>query len=323
MLVSLSAVVALAALSTPARAQSADERYLAGKAALEGGAFDQAVREFEAGLEAGPREVLRWQLLIGLALTHEARGDHLAALLRYRAFVERAHDSPVARSDKWSERLALARRSIVELEAKVLVERGALTLEAFDEAAKAALITVSGEGLDEQLRPPALFYLEPGRYRVSASGDGAVPYSRTVELHAGQRLTVRVALPPLPAPEPPPAETVVRAPAPQPESRDEAWIPIGFGAASLAAGGVLTGLALADSAEVSELSDAPATKENLAEHKRLTDRGKSRQTWAWVSYGVGVAALGAGLVWLLTGDEAESDGALEISVGPGGYSLRF
>lgn len=329
----VAAIAALAALGLgagPAPARAADvtgdavaERYEAGKAALEAGRFEDALVAFEAAEALVVDEVTRWQILLGLALTHELAGRPLEAIARYRAFLGRSNGSPRAAEPKWRARRAEARTSIATLEGEVLQTLGALAVEAGPEVAE---VVVSSRAGAARVAPPAVLYLPPGPWSVTASVPGRAPFSREGALRVGERVNVVVALPLLAQPGPPQGAGSDRA-----EERSAPiapWVAVGAGAAVIVVGGVFTGLAVADRDEVAHLSNQTGTPDVLSEHARLTARGQEREAAAWVLYGVGAAAVVTGAVLLaLDVGEDEDAGRVDIGLTPGGaavgYTSRF
>lgn len=328
--VALATAAALAAVAAPASAAEGAsvgvaERYEAGKAALEAGRFDDALAAFEAAEGLVVDEVTRWQVLLGLALTHELADRPLEAIARYREFIRRSDGSPRAAQPKWRARRSEARTSIATLEGVALQTHGALTIEGGPEVTEVVVGSPAGA---TRVAPPAVLYLPPGAWAVTASAPGRTAFSREGTLRVGDRLSVVVTLP-LPAPPRPSPPAVADRPAGGGAAPVAPWIAVGAGAAVIVVGAVFTGLAVADRDDVAALSTRLGTPEVLAEHARLTDRGEERQTVAWVLYGVGAAAVVTGAVLLaLDGDDdVEGAGRVDVGLTPGGaavgYTARF
>jgi len=312
--IALAALLALPALTGGASAVAAEVRepealYLEGKEALEAGRFAEATAAFEEALATVDDEVTRWQLLLGVAVASELSGRPIVALEHYRRFIDRATGSPLARTAKWSERLDVARRSVASAEAEVLQTRGLLII---DGGSPFSTTVLTGAGEDEVITPPVRRYLAPGAYRVHATATGRAPFTEVVELHVGDRRRVLVELPPLAVDQG--DLRVVES-----DGADEAWIPIGAGAALVATGGILTGLAYSDAQEVERLSGQPGTADVLRDHARLTERGKDRQTASWICYGAGAVAIGTGVLWMVLADDAAEPG--EASIAPVGVQV--
>lgn len=326
-----SALLALAFASGPqagaaelAGPASPAARYAQGKAALEAGRFDAALEAFEAALADVDDEVTRWQLLLGVAVAHELSGHALAALESYQRFIDRAVGSPIARTPKWAERLDVARRSVATHEAAVLQTRALLVVES---TSAFATVLLAGGGGEEALTPPARRYLAPGAYQVRATALGMEPFVAVLELHVGDRRRVEVAL--TPSPPVAPVDGVTAGVDPGGDGVHAGWWPVGVGAALIVTGAVFTGLAYADASEVERLSREPGTPDVLSEHARLTARGEDRQTASWICYGAGLAAVGAGVLWLLLDDDGPTQEAtlepygVHFEAGPRGARATF
>ncbi|MDD5308562.1 MAG: tetratricopeptide repeat protein [Deltaproteobacteria bacterium] len=121
--------------------------------------------------------------------------------------------------------------------------------------------------------------------------------------------------PPRPARRPPPG------PEPGPDLRVPGWISVGVGGAAVVAGGVLLGLAKSKSMD---MKDATGTAYDPSKHDSLPVDGKTYETAGWVTAGVGVAALAAGVIMLVVsgpGEDAQGAVSARVAPGAGGASL--
>jgi hypothetical protein len=99
------------------------------------------------------------------------------------------------------------------------------------------------------------------------------------------------------------------------------WLLVGAGAASAIAGGVLVGLALGDVARIED----PAAGARWSEVADAYDRTVPMSGAGFALLGVGLAAAGAGVVWLATSDDADSErtrATAAFGIGPAGLVMR-
>lgn len=107
-----------------------------------------------------------------------------------------------------------------------------------------------------------------------------------------------------------PAEPAAPLPAtePGPDLRLPGWIAVGAGTAGLVSGGVLLGLAQKRASEISGIEKVPYDPEV---HDQLQLEGSRFEIAGWVTAGVGVAFVAAGLVMLLASGSGEGDPAAD------------
>lgn len=99
------------------------------------------------------------------------------------------------------------------------------------------------------------------------------------------------------------------------------WVLVSAGAASAIAGGVLVGLAMADVARIED----PDAGTRWSEVAGAWDRTVPMSGAGFALLGVGVAAAGAGIVWLATSGDAESpptQASAALGVTPTGLVVR-
>ena len=140
--------------------------------------------------------------------------------------------------------------------------------------------------------PVRLADVAAGEHDLRIQKDGMSTWSRTVDVRPDQVIDIGAEL--VAAAVPPPAET----------SNDAlGWAGIGVGAALLVTGGVLHGLAFDAAGEANAL---PLTSPTYAtDFDGAASRGEALEITAYVGYGLGAAALGAGITLLATGDAPE------------------
>lgn len=113
-------------------------------------------------------------------------------------------------------------------------------------------------------------------------------------------------------PEPEPAPVT---PPPATDPGPGPWVLIGAGAAAAVGGAVLLGVMAADVSTVENARGVP-----WSEVRDAYDRVPILSTVGFVALGVGVAAAGVGIAWLVA---ASGDGSSsEVSIGPGGIAWR-
>lgn len=159
-------------------------------------------------------------------------------------------------------------------------------------------VRVQGVALDASRWGSPLAVL-PGRVRVEASAGDAVLFQRDLEVAAGQREAVEV---PAPAPRPTAAVTVrtPHAPRREPPARSPVpWIVAGAGAALAITGNLFI---LARDAAVNERDafcpgGTCPSPDAQARAGDADDTARAWQTAAYVTAGVGAAALVGGIVW--------------------------
>src|SRR5690606_9814433 len=161
----LSALVLAASLIATPLAAAPRDVLQDGKDALKARRYDDAVAIFARGLEAAGDDVDRWQILLGLALANELRGDLPAAAMYYQTFLARSAEHPVAATGRWTERRRSALDDLAELEARILETHARLAIES--EPAGAS-VRVEGRPHPPGAIPTAL-YLPAGQHTLELS----------------------------------------------------------------------------------------------------------------------------------------------------------
>jgi hypothetical protein len=195
------------------------------------------------------------------------------------------------------------------------------------EAVEGARVFVDGEQIG--LAPISRYRLRPGKHTVEVRNPGSTPFELRVTLVAGAHETVRAVLKPLPGL---PATATVHKGAVQPEDAPpyDLWAAGGLGvlAAGAAVGAViLFGQGASAEDEGTEAEKTAQTKAELDAAGSHYDDAASLRTAAWISAGVGVAALGGAAYLLLRPQPAGapgSGGELPVAIEPrvGGAALR-
>lgn len=150
---------------------------------------------------------------------------------------------------------------------------------------------------------PARASLDPGSHVIRAEAEGFNPFEQRVVLGAGESLVVHADLVPLArevVTAPPPAKpaSVRETPSPPSSARKTwAWVAIGGGAALVATGSVLYGVAY------EEMQDAGGLADKAAYDAKVSGARKKGYAAAGL-WGVGAAAVAAGLVLYFTAPDA-------------------
>lgn len=153
---------------------------------------------------------------------------------------------------------------------------------------------------DDHPVPPALLGVpkpvNPGAHRISARAPGYEPYSYELTLAEGAAQAVEIALSPLKPPAPPP----VPAPAAAPSERRSGASPLTL--SLLAGGGValavgtVTGIVALNRKHALDAACNPGCPSDMASD---LDSFRLNRTISYVSFGVGIAAVGTGAYLLL------------------------
>lgn len=153
---------------------------------------------------------------------------------------------------------------------------------------------------------PARATLDPGSHVVRAEAEGFNPFEQRVVLGAGESLVVHADLVPFarevvtaPTPGEPSTPPIREASSPAPSSprKTWAWVAIGGGAALVVTGTVLYGVAYKEMQDAGGLSDEAAYDSKVSGARR---KGYA----AYGLWGVGAAAVAAGLVLYFTAPDA-------------------
>jgi hypothetical protein len=148
--------------------------------------------------------------------------------------------------------------------------------------------------------------VDPGAHSVEASAPGKKPWSTSFNVADGPRqesvvvptledapVAAEAAPPPLSAPPPAP-------PPPSSMQKTTGWVLLGVGSAGLVTGGILALLARGDNKDANAECRPDRVRLCNPAGVELGESAHSKATWAGVSAGVGLAALGTGVTLLLT-----------------------
>jgi hypothetical protein len=176
--------------------------------------------------------------------------------------------------------------------------------------------------------------IDPGPHTIEASAPGKKPWSETVSITASERQH-RVVVPVL-LDAPPEKLAVVMAPPPpvaQPAEprvvsstqKTVGWVLLGVGSAAIVTGGVLALLARGDDSDAAAQCRPDRVTLCSPAGVELGKSARSKATWAGVSAGAGLLALGAGVTLLLTAptSDATADIALAATASADGGRLSL
>jgi hypothetical protein len=284
--------IPLAAKAQPSDTERAAAEYDAGTRAFEGGDFAEAARAFERADAIAPHPRTRYNA----ALSWDRAGDAPRAADAYAAAVEGTGLD--------AERVAAARTRLRELATKI----GALDVRR----------PVDGRVSVAHARDlpiPARIHVAPGVHRVELVSKDGSREEREVEVQAGERVVLEIAI--SKAPLAPPAAASSRPaplarPEPEPEPDGSAsttwgWVALG-GAAAFGAGAVWLGF---ETAGAIDEFDASGDRDAAAR-----DRAVRYRALTWTAAGASLACATLGIVLLST-----SDGE-DVQVGISGSGVK-
>jgi hypothetical protein len=212
--------------------------------------------------------------------------------------------------DRKDERESVAVESAKSLEPRLSY----LTVEVTAAPSAALEIKRDGKAISDALWNTAT-PVDPGTHTVEASAPGKKPWSTSFNIADGPRQE-SVVVPTLEdAPVVPDAAAVPLSAPPPPEPprgsslhQTGGWVLLGVGSAGLITGGVLALLARGDDKDANAECRPDRLRLCNPAGVKLGDSAQSKATWAGVSAGVGLAALGAGVTLLLTAPSASAQG---------------
>ena len=175
----------------------------------------------------------------------------------------------------------------------------------------------------------AAFPVDPGAHLIEASAAGRKPWSETVNVAEGPRQQ-RVVVPELEiqAPEPTPALTAPQTlpldvATPSNTQKTLGWVLLGVGSASVITGGILALLARSDDSDANAQCRPDRPTLCSPAGVRLGESAETKATWAGVSAGLGLAAIGTGVTLLVLAPTASPAGEVAFGIAPGGGEVSF
>jgi hypothetical protein len=316
LLTALAAALALAAPAAAEEVAAAEALFERGLAEMKAGRFTTGCPALAESQRLDPRP----GTLFTLASCEDQWGRIASAVSRYGDYLTLVERMPDERKARQGDRpsVARARRD------KLAPEIPQLTIALPPGARAGAVVERDGDAV-----PPAALGvalpIDPGEHTVSAAAPGGPLWQQRFTLGRGDKRTIVVEIPAVPAPRPPPAPP----PSGPSGQRVAAWITGGVGAAGLLMGGVLGGLAAGKRGVLSDhcgsavkLSDPTACD---AAGLAAVGPGRSLAAGSTAAFLVGGAASVATLALVLTeprrGDAPAARG-LRLVAGPGVLALQ-
>ncbi|MCB9727655.1 MAG: PEGA domain-containing protein [Deltaproteobacteria bacterium] len=161
-----------------------------------------------------------------------------------------------------------------------------------------AAVTIDGSPAGST--PLSAVPIEEGEHVVRVESAGRHPFEERVLVVADRETAVRALMEPLEPPAPP---AMVGGPRP---TLGVAFIGGGVGVAIL--GAVMHGLAFSNANDAGAVVNDPTTTSDDERFQTLETRAEREQTVAFISYGVGAAAVGVGIYFLMRKPHARSEG---------------
>jgi len=299
---------------------AADLLFEQGRALMKEGGFAEACPKLAESLRLDP--ALGTQLY--LADCYEKNGQSASAWALFREAAQKANRAGQA------DREAKAVERAQELEGKLV----RLTIQVTDSQGSQR-VTRDGEALGPPLWGTAV-PVDPGTHVIASRAAGFLEWSTSVDVSAELGTSVTVTVPALqsePAPVAPvapvSANEPVRGPVQEP-ARDEGEPPFdrrilgivigGVGVVGVGIGVAFGVVAQSKNNEALEPENCPTETECHRSGIELTEDAKSAATVSTVTFVVGTAAIGAGVLLFLTAESPESSTAgVDIlpALGPG------
>lgn len=291
------ATLAFASFSMPLSAQTRDEKaaadalFDAARKMMEAGDYDHACPKFQDSHDIDPAV----GTLLNLGLCFTKAGKTASAWSTYR------EAASLAQQLGQGEREQHARQEIATLEASLV--RFIIEVSPEVQVISGLTITREGQEVPQSMWGEAI-PVDPGEIAVEVTAPGYVPTQAQVSA-AGAGATITFKVPPLKRQD----EAVTPSPAQQPSDSANSGSKIGplvLGGVGIAAAGVGTYFAFSSKKHNDEAlgmcqGDVCSSQSELEEHDELVDDARRDAIIAYVGWGVGAAALGGAVVWLLAG----------------------
>jgi hypothetical protein len=157
--------------------------------------------------------------------------------------------------------------------------------------------------------------VNPGVHRIAAHAAGREPYRYDVNLAEGARQPVEIILPPEKRNAPAPVVAATQGPPPPKTNTPTLAIALLAGGGVAVAAGTVSGIAALSYKSTLDARCSPGCPASMASE---LDSFRLSRTLSYVSFGVGAAAAGAGVYFLLRGDPSGNQvGALLMPSGAG------
>ncbi len=263
--------------------EAARQRFARGVKLYDDGDFKLALIEFTRAYEMVPD----YRFLYNIGHVHLQLGNYAKALRSLTRYLQEGGNA-----------IAAERRAVVEREIASTRQRTAtLTVRV---SVPGAQIEIDQDMLGFSPSPPQV--VDGGEHRIRVTKPGFLPQEQTVVLATGDVNDLYVALAPLQEP----THTLERP------GRPEVWLSWTATAALTAAAGVCGGLALSDSAKLSNLKNTAGTSQS--DRQALASQGNTFAIATDVLGGAAIAAAGLSLFLTL---RHSGPSALRAEVGLG------
>ena len=310
--------------SAPTKAVSDDkkkeagERFNRGVKLQQDGNLDAAVIEFERAYELSPST---YQVLYNIAVVYRDKGDRASSLRAFERFLVEGKDNIDARRRKDVETEIAKLRDVV---ATVIIRTPVVGAD----------ITLDDLPIGKTPLPQPLL-VNVGRHKIEASHEGYRSDTQFVTLAGRDNRTVDLNLKEIKTDAPPPATTVIVAPPPtstatatatmttppppKNESSGYRGLGIGLGIAGVVGLGIGTGFGLAAKSNWDDVKNKCTPACQTHDQHTKADRASSFATASTLGFGLGGAALLAGIILIATSgssDDSKTGSATRIRVTP-------
>jgi hypothetical protein len=326
-LVPLASAIALSLLAAPAVAGDkalAETLFREGRRLMEEKNFQKACPKFAESHAQDPSP----GTLLNLGKCYEALGKTASAWAEYTEAVTLART--LGRTTQETE----ARDRAAALEpklSKLRVDPPPEPIEGLEVRRGGVLLGAGSLGVEAAV--------DPGKYVIEATAPGRAPWSTTVEIGAeADRKTVAIPgletaaeapteAPIAPAPAPVPTTPGPATPSDGPDvtadsgassKRTIGYVLGGVGLASLGVGTLFGMLAAKQAGDAEDDASLCPDKLCTKEGRKEIDSAETKALISTIGFGVGVAALAAGVTLVLTNPDSPSHARLEPSIGPSG-----
>ncbi len=256
--------------------KAAQQRYEIALIAYREGRYAEAAREFDVAATIAPKSA---KLAYNAARSWERAGDSEKAIARYRSYL--------ALSPQAKDR-ATVEATVAALEAQIGPKPAVLVVNSEPVGAE---VYLDGATASKAVTP-ARIEVPAGSHTLRVELDGHAPSGRSVEVAAGEALSLGFTL------------SARRAPAP-PWVRPAGWAAVGLGIAAAGVSGWLGFEAL------STRDEADSLRGEASYHDELSEDFEAQRLGAFLSGGSALVLGGLGLTFLLMADDAPG-----VTLGP-------
>lgn len=340
-----------AAWSAPADALEpvVERAYKAGKQALAEQRPEDALFHFKKALaRADGASGTTWQMLLAVGVTYSDLKKPIFAREYFQRFLAVTEKHRDIVTQKWKDRRERVMQTLADMEV-TLSKTHAFVLVTSTPPGAALRVGGKPAGADANAVTPFSLVVPAGSHALTLTLAGQEDFQQTIEVKAGEITTMEASLVERTSPSTTPSSELEEAnkeeaeptseltQAPQPTlaaqsasepSGGSAWAPwvvIASAGALAAAGGAMTGLAAGAQSSLDTLSATPmeeGSDEKAAEWAQARADLDTYNTLSVTLYAVAGAAAIGGVVWLLLGDDDQSEAstapALTVSPTQGG-----